>query len=623
MNDQNNNNTLNNNQTIGSAMNFNVPNTDNTVNNTQIVNNNVPEASIQQAPVSAGAMNFSVPNTDNVANNPQIVSNNAPEPSIQQTPVSAGAMNFSVPSANNVDNNGQVVNNTVLGNNLTQIPNVSEVGNQIPQDNNQMDNSQILNVSSPVPSAVNFNVSNQNDGTEQNMVSNVSLGTISNTVNEPTQVQANTINRQGNMLENSNQIASNNISQVQELPTNTNANVGSGLEEGEKTKKKTSPVVIIALILVIFVGLAAGYYFVLETPKKVFGTAYDKLLSSIKDTKIVSDNYVNYDLSFNISTEDETVKPYVDVINQISMNGTSGYNSTDKTFATNGMILYKNNELLNLSLLLNGNTNISYVKFNNLLDKVLMIKPDPESSDNGTVSSSFNNDFGDYIELRDSILNALKKTLENANYKKELVDFNGSKATKSTLFVDKKFIQEFYNNLQQDGSFIKNYAKVNNSTEDEAKADLSKQVTEFKDNNEQIIVYTSLIKNDFLRLEFDSSTSNLIVSKNSNNYNYEYKENNTLKYNGVINVKQVADETTLNVSVNMVEEKVNLSINCTYSKADSVNTLDIVNAVGIDELSETETNELTSKLTSNNAFKELLGDLGLDEESVSSLESMI
>ena len=73
----------------------------------------------------------------------------------------------------------------------------------------------------------------------------------------------------------------------------------------------------------------------------------------------------------------------------------------------------------------------------------------------------------------------------------------------------------------------------------------------------------------------------------------------------------------------MVEEKVNLSINCTYSKADSVNTLDIVNAVGIDELSETETNELTSKLTSNNAFKELLGDLGLDEESVSSLESMI
>ena len=587
MNDQNNNNTFNNNQTIGSAMNFNVPNTDNTVNNTQMVNNNVPEASIGQTPVSAGAMNFSVPNTDNVVNNVQSV------------------------------------NNQVLGNILPQTPNVTEVGNQIPQDNNQINNSPILNVSSPVPSAVNFNVQNQNVGTEQNMVSNVSLGTISNTVNEPTQVQANTINGQGNMLENSNQIASNNISQVQELPTNTNANVGSSLEEGEKTKKKTSPVVIIALILVIFVGLAAGYYFVLETPEKVFGTAYDKLLSSIKDTKIVTDNYVNYDLSLNISTEDETVKPYVDVINQISINGTSGYNSTDKTFATNGMILYKNNELLNLSLLLNGNTNISYVKFNNLLDKVLMIKPDPESSDNGTVSSSFNNDFGDYIELRDSILNALKKTLENANYKKELVDFNGSKVTKSTLFIDKKFLQEFYNVLQQDGSFIKNYAKINNITEDEAKADLSKQVAEFKDNNEQIIVYTSLIKNDFLRLEFDSSTSNLIVSKNSNNYNYEYKENNTIKYNGVINVKQVADETTLNVSVNMVEEKVNLSINCAYSKADSVNTLDIVNAVDINTLSETETNELTSKLTSNNAFKELLGDLGLDEASVSSLESMI
>jgi len=622
MNDQNNYNTLNNNQTIGSAMNFNVPNTDNTVNNTQMVNNNVPEASIQQTPVNTGAMNFSVPNTDNGVNNPQMVNNPIPEPLIQQTPVNTGAMNFNVSNTDNGANNVQTVNNPVLETNLPQTPNVSEVGNQIPQDNNQINNSPILNVSSPAPSAINFNVQNPSGGTEQNMVSNVSLGTISNTINEPTQVQASSINGQENMLDND-QMASNNISQAQELPTNTNANVGSSLEEGDVVKKKTSPIVIIALILVLLVGLAAGYYFLLETPKKVFGTAYDKLLSSVKDTKIISDNYVNYDLSLNISGENENIKSLANVINQININGTSGYNSTDKTFVTNGMILYKNNELLNLSLLLNGNTNISYVKFNNLLDKVLMIEPDADSNGEPIVSTNFNNDFGDYFELRDSILNALKKTLEVANYKKELVDFNGSKATKSTLLVDKKFIEQYYNNLQQDDSYVKNYAKINNMTENEAKVALKKSATEFKDKNEQVIVYTSLIKNEFLRLEFDSSTSNLIVSKNNTSYNYEYSENNTLKYSGIVNINKVADETNLTISMNMPEEKVNLGINCTYSNADSINALDIANATSVNELSEEETNELTSKLTSNNAFKELLNDLGLNDDNLSSFELMI
>ena len=354
----------------------------------------------------------------------------------------------------------------------------------------------------------------------------------------------------------------------------------------------------------------------------MFGTAYDKLLSSIKDTKFVTDSYVNYDLNLSIITENETVKPYIDVINNISINGTSGYNTNDKSFATNGMILYKNNELLNLSLLLNGNTNISYIKFNNLFDKVLMLKSDV-NKDGTEISVDFDNNLGDYVELRDSMLNALKKSLENANYKKELVDLNASKATKSTLFVDKSFVESYYNNLLQDDVFVKNYAKVNNMTEDKVKDELNNKISSFKEENQELVVYTSLIKNEFLRLQFDSSDSNLIINKNGTNYNYEYSEDGILKYSGVVSISKLADETTLGVNLEMVEEKVNLNINCTYSQTDSVEALDIANAVNITELSEQEMSDLNSKLAENNAFKELFADLGLDEGNDLSFNSMI
>ena len=94
MNDQN-----NNNQSINSAMNFNIPNVDNTAGNMQSVNNSIPENVISQTQVSATAMNFNVPSTYNDVNNSSTVTTSGNFDNNQVIPNSV--------------NNSQVLNNSM------------------------------------------------------------------------------------------------------------------------------------------------------------------------------------------------------------------------------------------------------------------------------------------------------------------------------------------------------------------------------------------------------------------------------------------------------------------------------------------------------------------------------
>lgn len=570
MNEQNNNGNLNNNQGMNSAMNFGVPNSPNNVNQgMQPVNNNqVMGVNPEPQPVMPSALNFNTP-TDNGANqgldtgvNNQ-VSNETPLPN----------MNFSIPNA---DNNGAVENTPVSEN--TQVI------------------SAIPNASMPV----------QND----------MMGTVNNLNN--------TINPQpvGSINQPNDTASIPNNPQV--MPTNTldNSSVSndSVLSEEEKPKKKISPVVVIAAILVIVVGLAAGYYFLLETPKKVFGVAYDKLMSSIKSNQNGINGYVNYNLSLNVNSDNQMYKPYLDIINNISLNGTSGLDKDGKSIVANGMLTYKNNQLVNLSMFVDGNTNTGYVKLNGLFDKVLMIKEDASSSD---VASSIDTNPGDYVELENSILSALEKTLDGANYKKELVALNGSRVTKSTLFIDKQFLQGFYDNLINDAKFLSNYAKITGNTTDEVKKELDKSINELEANNELLVIYTSLIKNEFLKLEFISDTDKLTVNKNGDNYNYEITEDNNTVLNGSINISKVADETNLVFNANIIDEAINFTMNCTYSIVNDIDKLDTTGAVDVNTLSEEDTNQLMSNFMSNQAFMELLSDLGLGDDDMLALDSMI
>ncbi len=265
-------------------------------------------------------------------------------------------------------------------------------------------------------------------------------------------------------------------------------------EPEDKPKKKVSPIVIIALILVLLVGGVAGYYFLLETPQKIFAGAYDKLLPATGNTGL-PEGYTKYDLKLNITADAEMFKTYADVINNISISGTSGYEASSKVYNTKNTILYKNNELINFDATIDVTNTILYVKANDLFDKVLMLKSDDTST---TVAKDIDKDVDDYVIVKDGVLTAIERSLDTADYKKELAELNGARVTKSTLYVNKKLANTFYDTLLQDSNFLTAFASVTNETVESVKKDLEDEKSNIKDENVTIEHYTSLIKKDLL-----------------------------------------------------------------------------------------------------------------------------
>ena len=409
----------------------------------------------------------------------------------------------------------------------------------------------------------------------------------------------------GNTLPQQNGAVNNNIvppvNEGQELPVDD--------APSEKPKKKTSPIVIIALIMVLLAGAAVGYYFLLETPQKIFTGAFNKLTTSVNNNGLF-DSYVNYNLKVNIDTNNNMFKEYTDIINNINISGTSGYNESDKKFNTKNKILYKNKQLLDLDMLVDINSNMTYMKLNDIFDKVLMVKAEGnEESIAGNIDTNIN----DYITLKDAYVANVNKTLDGAEYKKELVALDGSRVTKTSLFINKKFVQSFYNNLLQDNSYMTSYAKVSQMTVDEVKAELNKSMTDYNESDKTLIIYTSLIKNDFLKLELNDD-GKLTVSKKNNSYSYNYVngDGNTTDISGTVSITQNGNDTEVVITNDIPEEEIKFDVMLTYSKADKLNDFDISKAVNVDDLTEDETNSIMSKIMSNDGVKQLLKDLGVD-----------
>ena len=98
--------------------------------------------------------------------------------------------------------------------------------------------------------------------------------------------------------------------------------------------------------------------------------------------------------------------------------------------------------------------------------------------------------------------------------------------------LDLKFVSNYYNSLLENNDYLEKYAKVTGETVDEVKADLNKQISEYTDDNETLSIYTSLIKNELLKLELTSKEDNIVVTKN----------NNTLDAFTVVNKKNIPEE---------------------------------------------------------------------------------
>ena len=375
---------------------------------------------------------------------------------------------------------------------------------------------------------------------------------------------------------------------------------------GEETPKKKSvlPTVIIAILLLLVGGFAL-YYFVLDNPRTVFtkaaDTFFDKATSRITNNK----GTVDYNLGITLAGADTDTQAMFDVINQIKLKGT--YASDGSKSVASGTINYKDKELLNYGLQ-TEETNI-YIKLNNIYDKTILVSGEEELP-------QYSTDIEDYKQVLQSFKKALDKSLSGANYKKELVSLKGTKVKKITLNVDEKFITTLCNALLQDSSFLDSYSRITTEDQEEITESIKQTIEKAKNNNEDISLYLTL-KNEFKMIKYAFEKDEYSIEKNDNQYDFTFVEDGTEQYNGYVKLSETNNQQFLNVSVNLIELKTRVTVSTVYQvdKTKGPELMDTSDAVKYEELSEEETNKITSKLLESEAVTELIKDLGLDGET--------
>ena len=428
------------------------------------------------------------------------------------------------------------------------------------------------------------------DNNNQQINNNQTLGQM---INQPISNNQQPIPNSQNLI-NNNQPLEQDFNQ---LPKNVNDEMDDSFAI---PKKKPIGLIIIILLLLIIIGGLAYYYFVLDNPKTIFTTVTNNVLDKIKFDDNNKNMTIDYNLSLNLTSPNKELKDTLDLINKIKLSGT--FSKENDNNYLNGIVNYQDKQLLDYNVLIDKIA--IYAKLNNLYDKTIKLELD--DSDDTTYDTNVN----DYKQVTLSLKNVLTSSLENANYQKKYVKLNNDTVKKMTLNIDESFIVNICNKLLQDNAFINSYAKIKDMTNEEVSDLLNKDITDAKGNNETLNVYLSVLKNEFIKMEYINDKDTLTVIKDNDKYNFDLSESYTSIYQGYIKLIQVNNKNNLTLSLSLIKDEVNIDANIEYlyDENKKITPFDTTNAVNYDDLSEEETNKITENLIKNEAFNAFLED---------------
>ena len=386
-------------------------------------------------------------------------------------------------------------------------------------------------------------------------------------------------------------------------PTETNPQQADETFEAPKSK----PIVLLVIVgvLLLLVGGGLLYYFVLDNPKTIFTTAANRILDKVNIEEIKS-TPMSYTLGVDIVSEKESIKDTIEIINQIKLEGTAGIK--DNMTIANGIINYKNEKLLDYNFQVDSNSNILYAKFADFYDGILKL----DLSANETISTNNTSfEMKDYEQVLNSVKTAITSTLETANYTKEITKLNNENVKKITLTIDEAFIKSISSKLLQDSKFMESYGKITNQTQEEITDGFNSVMDDVKGKNGSISIYLTLLKNEFLKLEYSVDKDGVTVVKDDSTYSFNISENLVTKYEGSIKVNDVSGKKIVMIKGTSVDDKLTVNINATYNTVNNIDLLDTTSAISYEELTEDDVLTIVTKAAQNTVLMGLLDDLGL------------
>ena len=415
-----------------------------------------------------------------------------------------------------------------------------------------------------------------------------------------------------------------NTNTIIENTVNYNEQVNSKPEEENNSKKPNKFVILSLGLMAMVISLVVGfivYFQVFTDTRTIYNHAIDKIFDEILKPINDKSTKTSGSISFSANIDSPTNSGIISIINKLSVSMDFDIDYIEQLVKANGKLIYDNNDIQGSFV---AYDNYLYFSSNELYDKYIRYPFNYKD----LLSSN-----GKYVNNCNDIIKELKKAITvslKEDYFKtydDKININGKevKVTVNELIINnsnyKQIREDFYTYLYHSNKFIKAIASLTNKEEESIKESINSSLDSLaKENtfyniNLVMDVYTKGLIDSFVGLNIKYDNTNLSVYKTSKN-TYSI----TLKYddqviNTNITINKVKNKTIYVIDYENGNNKIKLNIGFDIYHHKRIKKPDLSNFIDYDKLTETDLENMRTKLEGNSLVSSLKRDLQSLENS--------
>lgn len=389
----------------------------------------------------------------------------------------------------------------------------------------------------------------------------------------------------------------------QQMPVNPTV-----MPDTAPSTKKCNIVPCIIGILVAVILVVCGGYFYLKSIN-VYQRFVDKSFKAVnKNVDLTNHDTVKGSLGIKASVKvkdaDKETQAILDVLNKTEIKLDYEADIKNKIMNFNLDSKYDSKDLVGGNAYLENG--YAYIFLKDLYSKYIRVEI-PEYNKIFEGNDSVNTK--DVETVINSLNNAIKNSIKDEYVTKKLEGTNW----KSTIVVNEKvangIIKDVTSTLAKDDEFIKTVSKLTEEKEE----DIKKSLTEVEDvkieKEEELTIdfYTTLIKNDLVKVEISDKENLMTINIDNDTYDIVMKDaKGKEKANIVIKVKDIKDGKDITVTIKAEETEV--SVNVTYSTKynEKIEKKDVTNYVDMEKLTENDTTTILMNLFKNEGLQKIV-----------------
>lgn len=369
-----------------------------------------------------------------------------------------------------------------------------------------------------------------------------------------------------------------------------------------------------AIVISLVIGMII-YFQIFTNSKTIYNHVIDKIfdiaLKPVNDTSLKTSGNISFSANIDTPTNSELIN----IINKLSVSMDYDIDYIEQLVKANGKLTYDNNNIQGSFIAYDNNL---YFSSNEIYDKYIRY-PYPYK-DLLTSNGKYVNNYNDILkELKKALTISLKEDYFKTYDDKINISGKEVKVTANELVIDnsnyKKVRKDLYTYLYHSNKFIKALASLTKEEENKIKESINSALDSI--SKEEIVyninlvidIYTKGLTNSFVGLNIKNDNTNLSIYKTSKNIYSIALRYNDRTINTNITINKEGNKTTYVIDYESGNDKIKLNIGFDIYHHKKITKPDLSNYIDYKQLTETELENIRTKLKGNNLVTSLQNDL--------------